>query len=229
MSSALSYKTVAEGIKSGGSFARMVGLTVCLAVVMAGGMASAQSTSDDTEYSLSGPASAEIGLLITTSLGEIVVRIDTTKAPVTSANFLAYVDGGLFDGGSFFRTVHMRNQPDDSLRIEVIQGGADQERRDEYYRPIKLERTSETGLVHADGTLSMARAGPNTATASFFICIGDQPELDFGGMRNPDGQGFAAFGQVTDGMQVVRAIQSAPADGQSIREPVVIVSIQRRR
>jgi peptidyl-prolyl cis-trans isomerase A (cyclophilin A) len=90
---------------------------------------------------------------------------------------------------------------------------------------VPLERTSVTGLRHLDGTLSMARDGPDTATSDFFICIGDQPSLDFGGKRNPDGQGFAAFGHVVGGMDVVRRIQAAPADGQSLTPPVRIRSI----
>ena len=81
-----------------------------------------------------------------------------------------------------------------------------------------------TGLRHLDGTLSMARDGPDTATGDFFICIGDQPELDFGGRRHPDGQGFAAFGRVVRGMDVVRAIQAAPADAQHLTPPVRILS-----
>ena len=97
-------------------------------------------------------------------------------------------------------------------------------REDETYEPIALEKTSETGLRHLDGTISMARSGPDTATHSFFICVGDQPELDFGGKRNPDGQGFAAFGRVVEGMELVREIQEMPADGQSLDPPL---SIQR--
>ena len=92
---------------------------------------------------------------------------------------------------------------------------------------LPLERTRDTGLRHLDGTLSMARAGPDTATSDFFICIGDQPELDFGGKRNPDGQGFAAFGRVTKGMDVVRRIQQAPAEGQTLTPPVSILNIER--
>ena len=95
--------------------------------------------------------------------------------------------------------------------------------------PIPLERTSVTGIRHLDGTVSMARNGPDTATRDFFICIGPQPELDFGGKRNPDGQGFAAFGQVVTGMEVVRKIQSAPAEKQALTPPVSILRIERIR
>jgi peptidyl-prolyl cis-trans isomerase A (cyclophilin A) len=96
------------------------------------------------------------------------------------------------------------------------------------FPPIKLERTSVTKLLHKDGTLSMARDGPDTATSDFFICIGDQPSLDYGGKRNPDGQGFAAFGRVLLGMDVVRKIQAAPAEGQTLRPAIKILGIVRK-
>ena len=93
---------------------------------------------------------------------------------------------------------------------------------------IALERTSVTGLRHRDGALSMARSGPDTAQSSFFICINDQPSLDFGGQRNKDGQGFAAFGRVTRGMDVVRRIQASPAEKQALSPPIAIVRVRRR-
>jgi peptidyl-prolyl cis-trans isomerase A (cyclophilin A) len=96
------------------------------------------------------------------------------------------------------------------------------------FPPIKLERTNKTGIRHLDGTISMARDGPDTGTSDFFICIGNQPSLDFGGKRNPDGQGFAAFGRVLLGMDVVRRIQEAPAKGQALQPPVAITNIVRK-
>jgi peptidyl-prolyl cis-trans isomerase A (cyclophilin A) len=143
---------------------------------------------------------------------------------VTTANFLRYVLKGFYSDGEFFRTVTATNQPNDAIKIAVVQAGASAEREDGSFDPIALERTGETGLRHLDGSISMARSGPDSATHSFFICIGDQPELDFGGMRNPDGQGFAAFGQVVEGMDLVREIHAMPADGQSLNPPL---SIQR--
>ena len=110
----------------------------------------------------------------------------------------------------------------DPVRIAVIQAKADPAKEDEEYPPIPLERTRDTGLRHLDGTISMARLGPDTATQSFFNCVGDQPELDFGGRRNPDGQGFAAFGQVVEGMEVVRAIHALPTEGQRLNPSVPI-------
>jgi cyclophilin family peptidyl-prolyl cis-trans isomerase len=161
---------------------------------------------------------------IDTALGNITVELDAVHAPRTTANFLRYVLDGFYSDGRFYRVVTEDNQPNEAVKIEVVQAGASVEREDESYDPIVLERTSETGLRHLDGAISMARSGPDTATHSFFICVGDQPELDFGGRRNPDGQGFAAFGWVVEGMDLVREIHAMPADGQSLDPPL---SIQR--
>lgn len=162
---------------------------------------------------------------IATSEGEIQVRVYPRKAPVTAGNFLRYAEAGLYDGTTFFRVVTPENQPRDKVRIEVIQGGDVDERK--CFPPIAHETTATTGLRHRDGTVSMARDGPGTATSSFFICVHDQPELDFGGRRNPDGQGFAAFGRVVKGMDVVRRIQRQPAEGQALKRPVKIIMIAR--
>ena len=115
------------------------------------------------------------------------------------------------------------------MKIAVVQAAANRQTLTgkKPFAPIPIERTRDTGLHHRDGTLSMARGGPDTATHSFFICIGDQPGLDFGNLRNPDGQGFAAFGQVVRGMDVVRAIQQRPADKQSLT-PAIGISVIKR-
>ena len=168
-----------------------------------------------------------VRVLLETELGEIEVEIDTVHAPISAANFLKYVDAGLYDGGRFHRTVKPDNQPNNTVKIEVIQANANRDRRAEFFPAIPLERTSVTGLSHKDGTLSMARSGPDTARNDFSICIGDQPSLDFGGARNPDGQGFAAFGRVVRGMDVVRKIQAAPAEGQTLAPPIGIIRARR--
>ena len=191
-----------------------------------------------------------VNVVLETEFGKIVVALDSAHAPRTVENFLFYVDGGFYDGGKFHRTVTADNNantnlksekigkgieapvderklPNDAIAIQVIQGGINPARSEEQRGPLALERTSETGLKHLDGTISMARFTPDSAVSDFFICIGDTPELDFGGKRNPDGQGFAAFGQVVEGMDVVRTIQAQPANGQSL-EPVVPIVRARR-
>jgi peptidyl-prolyl cis-trans isomerase A (cyclophilin A) len=166
-------------------------------------------------------------VLIQTEKGDIEVELNAAQAPITVANFLKYVDGKFCDGGRFHRTVKPDNQPDNKVKIEVIQAGINPEKTKQEFAAIKLERTRDTKLSHKDGTVSMARDAPDTATSDFFICIGDQPELDFGGKRNPDGQGFAAFGRVVKGMDVVKKIQSAPAEGQTLTPAVKILKIIR--
>jgi len=168
------------------------------------------------------PAALTARVVLETALGEVELEVDLAHAPGTARNFLRYVEGGRYDGGRFHRAVTPSNQPDSPVKIAVIQGGEAPEREAKDFPPIPLERTRETGLVHRDGTLSMARSGPDTATADFFICVGDQPELDFGGHRNPDGQGFAAFGRVVRGLEVVRRIWQAPVTAQALAPPVVI-------
>ncbi len=154
--------------------------------------------------------------------GEIELELDTRAAPLTVTNFLRYVHEGLYADGQFFRTVTTDNQPTHAVKIAVLQAQANPAKTNDFHPPIPLERTRNTGLKHLDGTISMARDGPDTAQDHFFICVGDQPELDFGGRRNPDGQGFAAFGQVVKGMEVVQRIHTSPAEGQLLKEPVRI-------
>ena len=163
-------------------------------------------------------------VLLHTEAGDIRVQVDAERAPRTAANFLRYVREGFYNGGMFHRTVTLQNQPDKKIKIEVIQAGTNPADKRPAYAPIPLERTSVTGLRHRNATVSMARDGPDTATSDFFICIGDQPELDYGGTRNPDGQGFAAFGRVTAGMDVVLWIQRSPAEGQVLKPPIRILS-----
>ncbi|RKD91801.1 peptidylprolyl isomerase [Mangrovibacterium diazotrophicum] len=164
---------------------------------------------------------------VESSMGNLVLEIDTVHAPLTAGNFLKLVDQGLYLNASFYRVVRMDNQPQSPVKIEVIQGGLMDDNLIDKYPGIEHETTEKTGLKHLDGTLSMARNQPGTASTEFFICVGDQPELDFGGKRNPDGQGFAAFGKVVEGMDVVLQIQQLNDDKQYLREPVLIYNIKR--
>lgn len=186
------------------------------------------------------PADNKVLVRMQTDKGDIVIEVYPERAPLTSANFLAYVDGGLYDGAVFYRVT----RPDNDPMIEVVQGGlwAPWREGEEGYdfvapRPEIAHETTETsGLSHTDGVVSMARGAPGTAASEFFISVGDNKELDFAGARNPDGQGFAAFGRVVAGMDVVRAIQSgetgaslggAVMAGQLLDEPARILCMER--
>lgn len=179
----------------------------------------------NTLYGQTGPGKEKI--IIRTELGEIHVRIDLVRAPATSINFLRYIDAGLFDSTCFYRVVRPDNQPKDSVFIGVIQGGRYEDEENGGFLPVPHETTEMTGIRHRDGVISMARWTPGTATSEFFICVGDQPDLDYGGRRNPDRQGFAAFGKVTKGMEVVRRIHSIKAPVQYLEKPVLILEIAR--
>lgn len=188
-----------------------------------------------TTTALVSTQSKAVRVRVQTELGDIVIEVDPIRAPLTTANFLKYVDGGHYDGGVFHRTVKMDNQPESTVKIEVIQAGVNPDRAKQGFAVIPLERTSVTGILHQDGVVSMARGAPDSATSGWFVCINDQPSLDFGGNRNPDGQGFAAFGRVITGMDVVRNIQAAPSstnrttntEAQRLIPPIKILKIAR--
>ena len=175
-----------------------------------------------------------VRVVFETALGKITVEVDLAHAPVTGENFLKYVDGKFYDGGVINRAVRPDNTTRHDVEIQVIQFQIDPARRRDQFPPIPMERTSVTGLSHLDGAISMARSGPDTATASFSIVIGDQPEMNFGGKRNPDGQGFAVFGRVIEGMDVVRKIQASPTGArgaygtETLDPPIAIVKAYRQ-
>jgi peptidyl-prolyl cis-trans isomerase A (cyclophilin A) len=175
------------------------------------------------------PLLAAVMVAIVTTAGEIDLRVDDVRAPKTAANFLSYVKRGFFDGGTFFRTVttHPDNQPHNTVKIDVIQATHNARAHPHWDAPVVFEPTSQTGLKHTDGAVSMARdAAPNTAQTDFFICIGAQPSLDDGGLRSKDHRGFAAFGRVVRGMDVVRHIHVGPAHGQTLTPPITIEHVR---
>jgi peptidyl-prolyl cis-trans isomerase A (cyclophilin A) len=173
----------------------------------------------------------DVAVKLTTGSGDIVLAIDTVHAPITSANFLKYVDGHFYDGGQFHRATRPDNYtpaPPNRPAMELIQARINPARRTEGFPPIPLERTSVTGLKHVTGTVSMARGtAADTATSDFFILLDDQPSLDFGGKRFDDGQGGAAFGRVVSGLDVVRKIQHEPVQAQALTPPVLILTAAR--
>ena len=168
-----------------------------------------------------------IPISMETELGPIQLELYPDRAPITVSNFLRYVDENRYEDFHFYRVVHMENQPDNDVKIEVIQGGLWFDKHPMELPTIVHETTDKTGIRHLNGTLSMARLEPGTASSEIFICINDQPELDFGGKRNPDSQGFAAFGKVISGMDVVRKIQLLPETNQMLDKVVKVNSIQR--
>jgi peptidyl-prolyl cis-trans isomerase A (cyclophilin A) len=165
-------------------------------------------------------------ILIKTEYGDITAELYADKAPVTVANFLRYITEKKVHNPTFYRVVRTEpdNQPDKDVKIQVLQGGLT-DVPDHELPTIKHETTEMTGILHKDGALSMARDEPGTATHHFSICIGDQPALDFAGKRNPDGQGFAAFGKVTKGMDVVKKIHQQPTEGQYLKPSIKMLAV----
>ena len=175
--------------------------------------------------SLDGRESAPQVTLVSDA-GDIRLSLALGAAPITVCNFLGYVSRGDYDGGAFFRTV-VRATNANPNPIDVIQAATPRGSDDDSRPPIPLERTRDTGLSHRAGVISMARNGPDTATSSFFIVTQDTPSLDFGGARNPDGQGFAAFGHVIEGLDVTRRIQMSAANAEEqLTPPVVVRSVR---
>ena len=169
---------------------------------------------------------------LVTGLGAIVLELRGDVAPITAANFLRYVDQHLLDGAAFYRAAHYDGRPGDGL----IQGGLSGGHPERALAPIAHESTTQTGLRHTDGVISMARYAPGSATAEFFICVGANGQLDANPAAPGDNLGFAAFGRVAQGMDVVRAIWTAPTSptegegvfrGQMLDPPIAIVRAAR--
>ena len=164
-------------------------------------------------------------IAIKTEFGDIIIELYQKEAPCTVSNFLKYIKENRFDEATFYRVVRLDNQPDNENKIEVIQGGLFEDDHPKALPPINHESTKQTGILHKDGIISMARYEPGTATSEFFICIGEQASLDFKGGRNSDKQGFAAFGKVIKGMEIVRKIQTQNAVGQYLEPRIKIIDM----
>ena len=168
-----------------------------------------------------------IPITIYTELGPIILELYYDKAPITVSNFLKYLDEDRYKDFHFYRVVNLENQPRNNVKIQVIQGGLGFNKHEHSLEGIPHETTEISNIKHLNGTISMARIEPGTASSEIFICINDQPELDYNGLRNPDGYGFAAFGKVKFGMDVVRKIQSLQSFQQILNYPVKVDSIIR--
>ena len=162
---------------------------------------------------------------IQTPKGRILVELDIENAPVTANHFLKLVKEEYYDGASFYRSVRGASK-DNPVHITVVQGGVSGMENKRRVESISHESTDITGLTHSNGTISMARSKPGTASTEFFFCMGENPELDFGGQRNHDGQGFAAFGKVIEGFYTLNAIWGAPAMGEQIDPTILIHKIK---
>ena len=172
---------------------------------------------------------ATVRVLLTTSAGPITLEVEKDRAPVTAGNFLRYVDQKRLDGTAFYRAVKVQDG------FGLVQGGPNNAPK-RVLPPIAHEPTTRTGLSHKDGTISMARNAPGTAQGEFFITVGDQPSMDADPTKPGDNFGFAAFGHVVDGMDVIRHILDAPTSptagppgmkGQMLDPAVRIVTARR--
>ena len=161
-------------------------------------------------------------IIMETSIGTISAELFPKQAPITVKNFLSYIKQNRYDECHFYRVVHSNNQPENKILIEVIQGGLGIDKHPMELEAITHENTNQKNILHKNGTISMARLKPGTASSEFFICINDQPELDYGGKRNSDGQGFAAFGQVIKGMEIVKKIQMLKSKDQILNDSIPI-------
>ncbi|MHA4810423.1 peptidylprolyl isomerase [Flavitalea flava] len=166
---------------------------------------------------------------IRTQAGDIELELYAGQAPKTVAAFLSYIDSGFYKNSSFYRVLNDDNQSSNAPKSELIQGGIWKTR---YQKAVSLpgishETTQRTHILHKDGVISLARTAPGTAGSEFFICVGEQPGFDFGGENNPDGQGYAAFGKVVKGLNIVRSIYSSPENNQSFDPPIAIFDIVR--
>lgn len=170
-------------------------------------------------------------VVIETKFGDIKVELYPQQAPATVAAFLQNIDSGYFKDCSFYRILRNDNQVTGSLHSFLIQGGVWQAKPDwkSKFKLIPHEPTNKTGILHKRGIISMARNEPGTATSEFFICVEDEPGFDFGGANNNDGQGYAAFGKVVEGMETVDRIHLQPEDDQRFTPPVAILNIERMK
>jgi len=168
-------------------------------------------------------------VIIDTEYGDITVELYTERAPITTKSFLSYVDSGLYKNSTFYRVLRDDNQVSGTPKSYLIQGGIwhSNYKKNQQLDPVPHESTQTTGILHEAGTISLARTAPGTANSEFFICMDDQPGFDYGGINNPDGQGYAAFGKVVEGWPVLRKIYGLPENNQQFDPQIKIHSIKR--
>jgi peptidyl-prolyl cis-trans isomerase A (cyclophilin A) len=176
--------------------------------------------------SCGGPKYKNPHVVIVTNVGDVELELFPDKAPKTVAAFLSYIDSGYYNNGSFYRVLMTEGFSNDA-NTGLIQGGTwlTGDKQNTTIPGIAHESTKQTGLSHTNGTVSLARLAVGTASTEFFICIGNQTQFDYG--QGGDGQGFAAFGKVFEGMGVVREIQREPSNGESFAKKIIILKISR--
>jgi len=174
------------------------------------------------------PAYKNPHILIQTQFGDIEVELFPDQAPKTVAAFLSYIDSGFYNNTSFYRVLKTEELPSET-NTGIIQGGMWQtDPAKKITIPgIEHETTKQTGLTHGSGTISLARLAPGTGNTEFFICIGDQSPLDAGRRGTEDGQGYAAFGKVFEGMNIVRKIQAQKSHGDKFDNKIDITKVSR--
>lgn len=193
------------------------------------GVAAAQTATPAVPAPAPMEAPVTVNVVITTSEGPITVALEKSRAPKTTANFLRYVDAKRFDGITIYRAMKLGEG------LGLIQGGAQNDPK-RLFPPVAHEPTTQTGLSNKDGAIAMARDAPGTATADFFIAVGDISTLDAQPSQPGDNLGYAAFGHVTAGMDLVRRILEAPTSpttgppgmvGQMLTPPIKILTVRR--
>ncbi len=167
---------------------------------------------------------------IQTYFGDIIVELYPEKAPKTVAAFLSYVDSGYYKNTTFYRVLKKEDQSMNIAKTQLIQGGLWQTnfKKQQTNPGIPLETTKQTGILHKEGVISLARnTDPNSGNTEFFICMDDEPDYDYGGDASPDKQGYVTFGKVIDGMKYVKQIHDQPDFETNFRPPIKIINIKR--
>lgn len=176
------------------------------------------------------PDSKHPRIVIETTFGEIELVLYADKAPKTTNAFLSYVKAGWYDHAQFYRVLHVDNQPSNAPKSLLIQGGIWKTNYQQavVVKGIPHESTQLTGIKHKTGVISLARGAPGTAGTEFFICLDDEPGLDYGGENVPDKLGYSAFGKVTKGMEIVKKIHGQKERNQYFEPPITIFSIYKK-
>lgn len=169
-------------------------------------------------------------IAIQTYYGDIVVELYPEKAPKTVAAFLSYVDSGFYKNTTFYRVLKKEDQSMNVTKADLIQGGLWQTKlkKQQAIPGIPLETTQQTGILHKEGVISLARnEDPNSGNTEFFICLDDEPDYDYGGAASPDKKGYATFGKVSDGLKFVKQIHEQPDFETNFNPPIKIINIKR--